>query len=116
MNKNSGRITVRRNRFQFLLSDAERAEIDRRAALAQADRSAVIRAAVFGSTADVPEAERQPDSRDPEPPRSALKRIVREAHRIGGRANDERDGSDIEALATLVAELADVLKETIEER
>jgi hypothetical protein len=43
------RIAPRHHRFHILLTDAERTELDRLATLAQVDRAAVIRAAVFGA-------------------------------------------------------------------
>jgi hypothetical protein len=42
------RTVIRRHRFQLLLTDAERAELDRRAKAAGVDRAALIRAACFG--------------------------------------------------------------------
>jgi hypothetical protein len=88
------------------------------------------------------ESDEPPDSRDPAPPRRALKRIAHEAHEIRQRQEArlrelvvralhsrappvprevlqkeaiERD-EDLAALAVLVAELADVVKEREEQR
>ncbi len=59
-----------------------------------------------------------PDSRDPEPVEHALKRIAREAREIRQRLDRSlnRHDHDMQSLATLVADLADVVRTQHEEK
>jgi uncharacterized protein YjiS (DUF1127 family) len=60
-----------------------------------------------------------PDSRDPKPRRVVIRQTIADLTRIADEANQMRQRHprrDLQRLATLVAELADIVKTTIEER